>query len=219
MEKNSNKTSMSLEAIKTRILGTDLVPSRAILKENIDGVFDALNKAGIDQLSELKAVLQTPAKLQALSQQCGVSVDYLNLLRREIESYESKPFKIKDIAVLTEEEIQLIQRLKIHSSNDLFQEVKSRGGVTFLQQNTGISEKRLTYLFQLSDLVRVQWVSLNFAMWLIEAGYTCVQDVARANADEMDARLRAVNLNGKFFKGSIGQRDLNRLIYSAKFVD
>ncbi len=218
MTNQPEEKTISLAMLRERILHTDLVPSRAVLVENIEVWFTRLQAAGIDGLSELKAAIKTPAQLLALSHKSGVPDQYLTLLRREIEGYQPKPFKLRDALVLTEEDIQLLQHEKIQTSADLYQEVISQNGVTSLHQRSGIAEGKLTYIFQLADLARVQWVSLNFAMWLVEAGYKSAQEVARANVDEMDTRLRNVNQSSKYFKGSIGLRDLNRLIYAAQFV-
>lgn len=209
----------SLEDLKNRILNTDLVPSRSVLQNDIESVFERLKSSEITNLPDLKASLKTPSKLKTLAQSSGITEEYLTLLRREIESYEPKPFKIKDVMALTEEEIQSLLGQKLVTSNDVHARLCSPGGLTELQNSTGISEEHLKFLFHLSDLARVQWVSLNFAMMLIEAGYESAKKLSEADANELDERLRKVNTNDKFFKGSVGLRDLKRLIFSASYVE
>ena len=63
----------SLEDLKNRILNTDLVPSRSVLQNDIESVFERLKSSEITNLPDLKASLKTPSKLKTLAQSSGIT--------------------------------------------------------------------------------------------------------------------------------------------------
>ena len=81
----------------------------------------------------------------------------------------------------------------------------------------GIDRETMDYLVNLAELCRVQWVSPITGRMLIDAGYECCQKLASADADELYEAMNRVNENGKFFKGTIGLRDIKRLIRAARY--
>jgi len=140
------------------------------------------------------------------------------LLRREVESYSPKPFKLIEADWLPREEIAKLTVIGIGNAEDLRQAAATQGGVPQLEHKTGIDHKVLEELIDLSELGKIQWVSINFARMLREAGYSNANAVAEANAEVLCERLEQVNSGGKFFNGKIGLRDIKRLVHSAGYV-
>ena len=87
MKYHIDDKSVSLADLKQRIEDTDLVPSRVSLLEGINEIFQSLEQAGIKTLAELRNELKTKKRLEQLSVTSDVDMEYLTLLRREIEGY------------------------------------------------------------------------------------------------------------------------------------
>ena len=73
---------ISLDAYKEILKSADLLPSRMVLKENIDAVFDAISTQKIENVDELRIALKNNNKLQDFSKQSGIPEDYLRILIR-----------------------------------------------------------------------------------------------------------------------------------------
>lgn len=98
-----------------RLRETDLIPSRQALLEDIENRFEALQIHSIRTLADLRKVLKTPKGMAALSDTSKISVEYLTLLRREIESYFPKTFKLSEFDWL---ESGMISALEKHGYTD-----------------------------------------------------------------------------------------------------
>ena len=70
----------------------------------------------------------------------------------------------------------------------------------------------------LVDLTRIQWVSPVAARMLVSAGYSNVKAVSDANPDTLCSELDRVNKENRYFKGTIGLRDIRRLVKAASYV-
>ena len=208
-----------LEDVKERILTSDLVPSRASLSEGIDQLFDMIARTGANTLADLQKLLKNQSKMELYCSQDGISTEKMALLRREVESYRSKSFKLAEVDWLPRDEIGRLINLGIGTSEDVLKELETARSVEYLADNTGVDVDVLSQLVSLCDLVSVQWVSLNYARWLAEAGYARPQEVAVADPQELSAEMERVNVDGKFFHGKIGLRDIKRLIHAAQYAE
>ena len=208
-----------LEEVKERILTSDLVPSRASLTEGIDQLFDMIAAAGINTLADLQKFLKNQSKMEMYCSQNGISMEKTALLRREVESYRPKPFKLAEVDWLPRDEIGRLINFGIGTSVDILMELEAAGRVEKLADKTGVDGDVLSQLVSLCDLASVQWVSLNFARWLAEAGYARPREVAAADAQKLSSDLELINVEGKFFHGKIGMRDIKRLIHAAKYAE
>ncbi len=54
---------ISLDEYKAILKSADLIPSRVVLKENIDDIFDAINAQKIENVAELRTALKNKKKL------------------------------------------------------------------------------------------------------------------------------------------------------------
>jgi hypothetical protein len=71
-------------------------------------------------------------------------------------------------------------------------------------------------VFCLSGLTRIRWTSPAVARMLPAAGYRIVAQVACADPDILFRDPDRVNREQKIFNGTIGSRDVRRLIRAAE---
>lgn len=207
----------TLVDLRRRIEATDLVPSRACLLDGLESTMSALGAQGIVTLAQLRAALKTAKRLDATARSAGIDKQHLTLLRREIESYFPKPPALRAFDWLPESEIVKLESCGVHDAAALHATAAplARAG---LLESTGVDAAVLDSLVQLADLTRVQWVSPATARWLVEADCESASKLAASDPEELCAALWRVNCDGRFFKGSIGLRDVRRLVQSAGYV-
>ncbi len=213
-----NAEKVSLDDLRKRLEATDLVPSRASLREKAALKMKALEKYGITTLADLRNELKNAKRLAAVAKATGIDAQYLVLLRREIEGYFPKPVDLKTFAWLPKGDIAKLEQNGIDDTAQLYEMADSAKKRTELAKSTDVAIATLEALTRLADLMRVQWVSPTFAQMLIAAGYDSASKVARAEADELCDALKRVNTGDKFFKGKLGLRDIKRLILAASYV-
>jgi predicted flap endonuclease-1-like 5' DNA nuclease len=209
---------IGLEDLQKRIEGTDLVPSRASLLDGLQMKLQALEQQGITTLASLRNELKNAKRREALSNATGIDVQYLVLLRREIEGYFPKPPALKAFDWLPKEAIAKLEENGMRDTAALYQAAVSVESGTELAESTGVDAAVLEALIRLADLTRVQWVSPTAARMLVEAGYDSASKVAAADSEELHQALVRVNEGGRFFKGNIGLRDIKRLVRAASYV-
>jgi len=207
-----------LDDLRKRIEATDLVPSRACLKESIKEKVEALERQDITTLAALRYALKNTKRLAELAEATDIEPQYLILLRREIESYFPKPAPLKDFDWMPGDEIMKLEQNGVRNAAILHERTSHTEKQSELMNSTGVDAATLEILAQLADLTRVQWVSPTVARMLIEAGYHSPAEVAAADANELYEALASVNADGRFFKGTIGLRDIKRLIQAASYI-
>jgi hypothetical protein len=209
---------IGLDDLQKRIEGTDLVPSRASLLDGLKMKLRALEQQGITTLASLRNELKNAKRREALSNVTGIDVQYLILLRREIEGYFPKPSALKAFDWLPKEEIAKLEENEIRDTAALYQAAVSVADGTELAESTGVDAAVLEALVRLAGLTRIQWVSPIAARMLVEAGYDSAAKVATADSEELCQALVRVNEGDRFFKGKIGLRDIKRLVRAASYV-
>lgn len=209
---------ISLDDLQRRIEGTDLVPSRVSLLDGLEMKLQALGQQGVTTLAGLRYELKNAKRREALSDVTGIDVQYLVLLRREIESYFPKPFALKAFGWLPKEEIAKLEENEMRDTAALHEAAGSAKNRLELANSTGVDAAVLEALVRLADLTRVQWVSPTAARMLVEAGYDSASKVAAADSEGLYQALVRVNEGDRFFKGKIGLRDIKRLIRAAGYV-
>ncbi|MBN1978424.1 MAG: DUF4332 domain-containing protein [Anaerolineae bacterium] len=178
----------------------------------------ALEQQGIATLAGLRNELKNAKRREALSNATGIDVQYLVLLRREIEGYFPKPFALKAFDWLPKEEIAKLEESGMRDTAALYQVAFGLESGTELAGSTGVDAAVLEALVRLADLTRVQWVSPTAARMLVEAGCDSFSMLAAADSGELCQALVRVNEGDRFFKGKIGLRDVKRLIQAAGYV-
>jgi Domain of unknown function (DUF4332) len=210
--------SISLADLQERIAATDLVPSRVALLDQLGTKVKALERYGITTLAQLRHELKNTRRLEAVAQTTGIDVPYLVLLRREIEGYFPKPSALQDFTWLPRGEIAKLEQQGIRDTAVLYEATSSARRRTTLAKSTGVDAATIAALARLADLTRVQWVSPITARMLVAAAYDSASKVAAAKAEDLYEALRRVNEGNRFFKGTIGLRDVKRLVQAAGYL-
>lgn len=218
MAYHSNDQKINLDDVRRRIEETDLIPSRAGLRERIEFKFKILNQHGIHTLADLRKALKNSKQVSLLSVATGLDADYLTLLRREIEGYFPEPPALKSFDWLPMEVIHKIERYGLKDGAAFFQAAGDTG-TGALAQLTGVDVNIIEFLYQLIDLTRVQWVSLTFARVLAETGIKGASQLAGADPAVLYKAILQANEGSRFYKGKVGLRDIQRLIMAAGYLD
>ena len=212
-------TAISIEEYKGILRDADFIPSWRVLKNDIEANLDAIEAQGIRNLDELQKALKSKAKLQDLARQSGLSEAYLNVLRRAVNGYLPKPNRIIDFPGVPGDVAEKLKTLGIRNTLHLYEHILTPEARTALSQRAGISADELARLARLTDLSRIRWVNHTFAYVLLEAGYESVEQVAKADHQEMYERIRQLNKERSIYKGNIGAHDMKLCIDSAQGLD
>jgi hypothetical protein len=210
--------SISLADLQKRIATTDLVPSRVALLDQLGTKVKALERCGITTLAQLRHELKNTKRLEAVAQTTGIDVPYLVLLRREIEGYFPKPFALQDFTWLPPKEIARLEQHGLRDTLALYEAARDAQKKARLAAATGVDADALEALTRLADLTRIQWVSPTTARMLVVAAYDSAAKVAAAKAEDLYEALRRANEGNRFFKGTIGLRDVKRLVQAAGYL-
>ncbi len=209
---------ISLDEYKEILKSADLIPSRMVLKENIDDIFDAINAQKIENVAELRTALKNKKKLQDFSKQSEISEDYLGTLIREVNGYRYRPNKIRDFPGVSENVILKLENLGLKNTLQLFDKILTPQSRNDLSSQTGISEREILKLAKLTDLSRIRWVNHTFAYVLLEAGYDTAEKVANADYKALYEKVKKLNEERKIYKGHIGLHDMKLCVDAAQDV-
>jgi len=106
----------SVRKLKISLQNRKMIPSRVILKDQIEERFEILQNNGIHNVKALIAVLSTPQKIERFSTQSGLPIDYLSVLTREAKSYHSKPIRLKDFPGVDSNDLDALEAQGIKNS-------------------------------------------------------------------------------------------------------
>ena len=213
-----NAENIGLGALRERIEATDHIPSRACLVDGIEERFALLEQYGVTTLASLRERIKTSGRLASVSEATGIDANYLVLLRREIEGYFPKPVALRVFVWLPADEIVKLEQHEIGNTAILYEAAGNASKRSELAQSTGVDISTLDQLYQLADLMRIQWVSPPFARMLVLSGYESAAKVKAASAHHLCEAIARINTEGRFYKGKIGLRDIHRLVRAASYV-
>jgi len=209
---------IGIDVYKEILKSADLLPSRMVLKENIDEIFNLIKKQKIENVDELQKALRNKKKLQDFSKRSGIQEDYLKILVREVNSYRQKPNRIKDFPGVSEDVILKLENLGLENTLQLFDKILTPQNRNELSSQAGISEREILRLAKLTDLSRIRWVNHTFAYVLLEAGYDTAEKVAGADYQELYQTVKKLNEEREIYKGHIGLHDMKLCVEAAKDV-
>jgi hypothetical protein len=209
---------ISIDNYKEILKSADLLPSRMILKDNLDINFDLIKKQTVKNLDELLKILKNKQKLQDFSKQSNLNENYLTILVREIKSYRPKPNKIKDFPSITDDVILKFENIGIKNTLQLFDKVLTPKSRIEISKQSGIDENEVLKITKLTDLSRIRWVNHTFAYVLFEAKYDTVEKVANADYTELYETIKQLNNERKIYKAHIGLHDMKLCVEAAKDV-
>lgn len=182
----------SLEQFKHMLETKDILPGRRILLEDMEKRFAALASMGIKNLSELRAALRNQAKREAFAQKSGLPLDYLVILRREINSYLSRPFNLEKIPGVNPEYVERLAAVGIKHTKHLFKRALSPADWAALAEAANVPDDALLELVKLSDLARIVGVGPVSVRALYDAGIETPEAFLTYSVEELLAKVRAV---------------------------
>ena len=213
-----NLRNISISKYKDILKSADLLPSRIILKNDIDDIFNIIKKQQIENVDELQKALKNKDKVQDFSKKSGIPEDYLKILIREIKSYRQSPNKIKAIPDISENVILKLKNIGIKNTLQIYDKILTPQSRKQLSNQIEISENEILRLAKLTDLSRIRWVNHTFAYVLLEAGYDTTEKVADADYRELYEKVKKLNEEREIYKAHIGLHDMKLCVEAAKDV-
>ncbi len=198
----------TVERLKEIITTGRLLPSQQILLDDVDARFACLRQHGIENLAQLQKALKTKTAVASFAAETGLPVDYLTVLRREVNSYEPKPIAFSDFPGVDAAVMVRLQEAGIKQTKQLFPHVltpESRRAFAEAQQ---IDESTLLVLTKLTDVARMKWVGPKFARLLVDSPYDTVEKVANSDYVVMYETLMRINEEKRVYKGHLGIDDM-----------
>jgi predicted flap endonuclease-1-like 5' DNA nuclease len=199
---------ISLDQYKQTLKSAELIPSRRILKEEIDGRFSRLQAQGISDLAEFLSAVKSAERIAGLARKTDLSVDYLTLLRREVNALLPKPSNLRDFPGVDPATIGKLATLGIKNSKQLFESALSGEQRAELARQAGIDPEELLELVKLSDLSRLYGVGPVFAKLLYDAGVDSVEAIARADSARLFDKLSKAYLAAGNSRVDFKERDI-----------
>ena len=173
----------SLQKVKKDLESREMIPSRVILKVELDERFRVLELQGITNLKELISALNTKPKLVAFANDTGLSVEYLTLLRREANSYLPNPVRLDRFPGIPSTDVERLSTEGIKNSKHLLHCARTKREIDSLSQRTTTPVNTLVELVCLSDLVRTYGVGPVFARMFYDIGIKTIKDLNRCSAE------------------------------------
>jgi hypothetical protein len=189
-----------------------------ILKEQLENHFAQFKNHGFTNVKELWTALKKKDLFNELASMEGLSVDYLKILSRELNSMLPKPNKIKDFPGIEKKTVETLEKAGITNTLQLFDKVGCPGSRKELAQSTGIPLPVITELTSLADLSRIKWVGAKFARMLYDLGIDSVEKASKADPEKLHARLNQLNQEKLYYRGQIGLNDVKILVQAAHDV-
>lgn len=175
----------SLQRFKDNLKSRDLIPSRVSLKDRLDENFRVLELNGITNLKELIDTLKTKSKIERFSEETGLSVEYLTLLKREAGSYVANPVRLDKFAGIPAEYTRRLEAEGIKNSRQLFDAAKDKTARAQIAQRIQVPVEALDELVCLSDLVRAYGVGPAFARMLYDMGIQTIEAFCEHSAQDI----------------------------------
>jgi predicted flap endonuclease-1-like 5' DNA nuclease len=211
-----NLKDISLDQYKQTLKKAELIPSRRILKEQIDQRFERLQTQGISNLEDLLSAAKNAKKIADLAKNTGLSEEYLTILRREVNALLPQPKNLRDFPGVEPSIVEKLAKSGIRNSKQLFLAARGKEERTQLAQAADIDPTGLLELVKLADLSRVYGVGPIFARLLFEGGADTVETLSQADSEQLFRQLEKRYLEAGYSKADFKERDIRFCIRMAK---
>ena len=119
-------SSIPLDTYQKRLETTDLLPSQQLLKIDIEEKFKEIKSHNIVNMFQLQQTLKTKEKVKQFSETTSLPIDYLTVLRREINSYHPRPRKIKDFPGLSGKLKEKLVQIGVQTTVELYDKTATK---------------------------------------------------------------------------------------------
>jgi hypothetical protein len=202
----------TLQRLKSLLKIIRLLPSQQILGEDVDERFACLEQCGFENLQQLQNALKTKSDVQALAKRTGLPVDYLTILRREVNSYQPKPIRLSDFPGVDSGTVRQLDQIGIRNTKQLFPYVLTPDDRSQFSFRNQIEPDILLELTKLTDVARLKWVGPKFARLLVESEYDTVEKIANSDYEALYHALAQVNEEKNIYKGTVGLEDMKHWV-------
>lgn len=175
----------SIKQFRENISGREMIPSRMILKEDLEENFQILVDQGIRSLADLLAVLKTKSKRAEFSLKTGLPEHYLTILNREAKSYFPNPIRLEKFSGIPEQALENLQSRGITHTRHLFEAACQHRDRGRWAEELGISAEVLERLTCLSDLVRLYGFGPVFAEMILDVGICSVKEILELTPEKV----------------------------------
>lgn len=208
----------SLEEFKKELINAKLIPSRQILKEDINDRFKILKEFKVQNLQDLSDLLKTPKKTKEFAVKSNLPADYLLILRRELNSYHPSPVNLEKFPGVKKDTITKLTRVGIKNTAQLFKRIKNEEDRKKLSGETGIKIEDILELTRLTDLSRVKWIGPIFARIFLDSSTDSVYKLSKSKAGPLYQKLVEINQKTGYTKAKFVENDVALCIKMAKIV-
>jgi hypothetical protein len=219
MKYGMDLTKMDVQKYKNFLKNQYLIPSRQILHEKIDDNFKIFENCGLKNLSDLKQAISTSAKIDKMSKETGISAEYLNILRRELGTFDKAGVSFKEFPTIDGNTVSKLDEKGIKNTKDFYEYYYSESNEKGISDEPGIPVEMVERLISLSSLVRINGIASLAAVTFYEAGYKTVKDIAVSTKEEMLEKITAVNDEKKYYKAKLGLKDMQFVIDFAGLME
>jgi hypothetical protein len=218
MKYNIDLSKMDIKKYKTFLKNQYLIPSRQTLHENIDDNFKIFENYGFKNLSDLKKSISTSAKIDKLSKETKISSDYLNILRRELGTFEKAGILFNDFPIIDSNTISKLNIRGIKDTKDFYEFYYKESNEKSISDELDISDGMIKCLISLSSLVRINGIASLAAVTFYEAGYKTIEDIICSTKEEMLEKITKINNEKNYYKAKLGLKDMQFIIDFANLI-
>lgn len=211
-------TKFTLDKFRDILKTKDILPGRIILKDNIDKQFDVLKSKGIYSLNDLLENLKTKLKVERFSNESGLSINYLTILRREANSYIPVPVKLINLPFNEVNIVNILNSNGIKDSKQLFDIAAKKHARENLAKKYNLQLNKLTELVKLCDLVRITGVGPVFARIIYDSNIQSAREFLSINSNSLFEQLIKTNNEKGYTKAKFTKNDIDYCIELGKYL-
>jgi hypothetical protein len=163
-------------------------------------------------------LFENTKKTKEFAEKSGLNSGYLSILRREVNSYISKPVNLEKFPSIKKDTISKLNDIGIKNSSHLFKIVKTEAERNQLAAEIGVNNKEILELTKLTDLSRVKWIGPVFARIFLESGIDTVEKLSKSHAETLYKQLIEINRKKGYTKAKFVKNDVRLCIDVAKMV-
>jgi predicted flap endonuclease-1-like 5' DNA nuclease len=205
---STNLEKISLDEFQEILLSIELLPSRKILLEGLSTLIERLKQKGIDHLEALQKLLKNKKAYPEMAEELAVSVEYLTVLNREINSYVSKPVPLSKLEVFSDAELDRLEGAGLKSTRDLYERGLTRSERGAMAEELSIPLDKIIAALELSDLLRITGVGPVYARILREMDINNAKALLEIDSQEAVDTYTRVNAEKNYSKVNLGIKDI-----------
>lgn len=219
MKYDLDLSKMDIEKYKVFLKNQHLIPSRKILHENIDNNFQIFNDYGFKNILDLKQALSSTAKIDKLANETKISPEYLNILRRELGTFDKRGIPFKDFPIIDNDTISKLDKEGLTNTKDFYEYYYKVNNEKTLSEKFNISIEIIQRLLSLSSLVRINGIAALGAIAFYDAGYKTLKDIINSSKEEILEKINKVNNEKHYYNVKLGLKDAQFVIDYTNMIE